>query len=853
MSRIRHFDHQAPTATAVLIDTAFDPSLLPPGCYVATTASEAYEFARLGIEAGVLDVLGEKDEADGSTTLVFTPTHEGSTRPNSEALVGAIMLGPAYFQAPLREYQEWPLKWWREVIQNAVDAGARNVQLGTIKNEDGSYTVFCQDDGGGMSREVLFDKFLVMGGTTKEGGAAGTTGGFGKAKELILLPWLQWTVTSGRFTVIAPSGGASWRATESDTHYRGTRVEVRQPAGNHTTIEAAMEFLQRSWIPRVRFTLTHDGVPVETPKGFQTSNRDPIRTQDNMDIFFVETEDQRNYAWVRINGLFMFQRYVSDIKGQLVVELRGSSIENLTSNRDGFSHWSISNQLERYLSEVSKDTSSALKAKKGLFKKRYSQGLKTKADVPIATPFMEVETSGAGGKRTLTTQGVQDVVDQLTEQALGESPGDDSKAWVGSGGDGDSSGYGGSDSDSETDGDSWAGGSGSSTSGSSSGTSRKRFQGSGTPGGRVQALVEISSLQSVLIACPDLLEALMADSDRQLESALKQLSWRPDFIVMNEIENFKVPAKFLPETMSVGVIRLAKMWTEICRWVLMQLGCGEPFAVGFTFDESTMASYLKEDDENWLLLNPFATPQGVSPLLRRIGRGAKVAASDLEVLRVTEREDFRLLYALAVHECTHFANGINYHDEAFASAMTQNFARCADGMGQYRTLLNATASRRGPTKTPVRKAPAQAKPKSRVPTHLPKEEQAVWVLVYEAIPSLLTEARDHFKLLLERPSWIDNPQALYDHVSALYYAMSSPYDGVMLAARSAVQVLTNRYRPDISENIMETYQSILACLEYDGLSRKAACQRISPFIRQTAGILRDPRFEQGMRACLNQG
>jgi hypothetical protein len=352
----------------------------------------------------------------------------------------------------------------------------------------------------------------------------------------------------------------------------------------------------------------------------------------------------------------------------------------------------------------------------------------------------------------------------------------------------------------------------------------------------------------VLIACPDLLEALMADSDRQLESALKQLSWRPDFIVMNEIENFKVPPKFLPETMSVGVIRLAKMWTEICRWVLMQLGCGEPFAVGFTFDESTMASYLKEDDENWLLLNPFATPQGVSPLLRRIGRGEKSAASDLEVLRVTEREHFRLLYALAVHECTHFANGINYHDEAFASAMTQNFARCADGMGQYRTLLNATASRRGPAKTPVRKAPAQAKPRTRVPPNLSENTQAVWVLVYEAIPSLLTKERDTLQRLIEAPQWIDDLEALRDHLSALYYAMASPYDGVMLAARGAVDRLLFQSGVDISENIVNAYQEIFGCLAWEGSgTTDDIWRRLAPFLQQTARILHNPRFERLMR------
>lgn len=623
---------QPKTALATPITDAFDPDLLPSGVYVVVSGTEAWQFARLAEAAGAVEVLGEHDDANGGMELVFRPRTRAR---GNETAEGAITLGPEYFQAPLREYTEWPVKWWREVVQNAADAGAARVHLGTVTNEDGTVTAFCEDNAGGMSKEVLFGKFLVMGGTTKTAGD--TVGGFGKAKELILLPWLEWEVKSGEYAVRAPEGGAAWKSSTGN-RFHGTRVSARQPAGNHTTIEAAMEFLQRSWFENIRFTLTKDGeiIPFERKQMYNVSRAEPLRSLPDMDIYFQEGE-RRSIAWVRVGGLFMFSRWTDTLPGQLVVELKGSSIKTLTSNRDGFARHDIARQLDGYLNEVAKDTTSALKKKKGLLKKKYVTGRKTVAYDPPQIPYSSGSVASVeGGKRILTEGGIVDVVGQLRERMAG----------------GESGGSEGS-----------------------------------------EHFADISTLFSALAMAPDLLSALAFSSDRGMEKALKQIAFEPDFILINEVENFKIPARFLPETMTVGVARLAKVWLEVCRWVLMQLECGEPYAVGFLFDKTTGAAYLKEGEEHWLLLNPYALEKKWPSLARDFEHGEK-PENTLDFLKVTDRKDFQHLYALAVHEATHFANGIGYHDEAFASAMTHNFAICADGMGQWRTILDATASKR---------------------------------------------------------------------------------------------------------------------------------------------------------------
>jgi hypothetical protein len=193
------------------------------------------------------------------------------------------------------------------------------------------------------------------------------------------------------------------------------------------------------------------------------------------------------------------------------------------------------------------------------------------------------------------------------------------------------------------------------------------------------------------------LQQLAFGGDRDLENSLKQLAWEPDFVLVSEVDNFRVPPRFLPETMTPRVKRLLRVWVETCRWVLMQLHCGEPYSVGFVFSPTLAAAFMRENNENWLLLNPFAAHKATK-LLKSIhndwDKQSDVQRDLLDLtLQVTQKDQFQYIYALAVHECTHFADGLDYHDETFTSAMTFNFARCADGMKQYKRILEVTKER----------------------------------------------------------------------------------------------------------------------------------------------------------------
>jgi hypothetical protein len=203
-----------------------------------------------------------------------------------------------------------------------------------------------------------------------------------------------------------------------------------------------------------------------------------------------------------------------------------------------------------------------------------------------------------------------------------------------------------------------------------------------------QLLEQTFGTEDVLNSPSASLAAAMLDQKfvgaTHIEAAIQQLVWQPDFYVMNDIEDWKVPKKFFPETMTPRVFKLAKTWVELCRFVMMQLGSEAYFGVGFHFNESTAASALTEknpktdEEEQWLMVNPFKN------FTRRE-----------EIWSPAKDADLKWLYAAAIHECTHIADGISYHDESFAAALTLNMARCADGYRKIKQIAGAIRGRGG--------------------------------------------------------------------------------------------------------------------------------------------------------------
>ena len=590
---------------ATIIETAQEAMDALPGLYVVRSGTEAY-FPMMGmLEAGYAVFRGEVYDDEGrAVTVEVTTAPEPSHTPMMRAADPErrmITIGPEFFITALKDYKDWPIKWWREAVQNAVDAGGLHVALSATKQADGTMLVSCDDDGRGMDEETIVGKFLVLGGTTKTG-PSGAAGGFGKAKELLLLPWLSWRIHS-RDTVVE-GAGIDYTVHRAPMR-QGTRLEVVMPPDKTTDDAVALGFLQKCYLPGVRFTV--NGVPAQAALVGKTL---VSSVPEKADVFFTPTPgEMQSYIYVRARGLFMFQTYIGQTPGFVLAELIAPSIEILTANRDGFRDYHVAHAIDALAERIAKDNLSALKAGKGLIRQKFEGTGKFKAKERAAVLLDQIGSYGAG---ELSPRNTETLVAAMGSYARGEEE-------------------------------------------------------------------KLQSMPSATVTNILLDQKFLGPN--HLEAAIKQLVWEPDFFVVNEIEGYIVPKKFFPATMTPTVLKLAKTWVELCRYVMMQLGSENHFGVGFVFSTDAGAQAISEEDregrdESWIMLNPF-----------------KDVHDRKEIWRPAQDADLKWMYAAAIHEATHIADNISYHDESFARAMTRNMAKCADGYRKIRALAAGIRTR----------------------------------------------------------------------------------------------------------------------------------------------------------------
>jgi hypothetical protein len=584
---------------------------------IATANDPAYGELLALVQLKKARYLGERYNDDGLKEIAVDvrgkKKRRGKLTPNDQ-----IRIGREFFTTALKDYEDWQEKWWREAVQNAVDAGSTQVAC-TVQERAGGVEVICEDNGGGMDEDTLLNKFLVLGGTTKKG-ATGGVGGFGKAKELLVLPWLSWEVHSRNHLVVG--SGIEYVVERVDEHLKGTRLTVLMPADQATHAAAAISFIGKCLIPRVRFTVNGDPVKANLKKG--TFLRD--FGDGAASLYHNKRKDSFNARMlVRANGIYMFGLYVtSEVPGSLIVELNKPSVDLLTANRDGFRNSQLRWQVADFANELAADVKSAVRKKKGLIREKF------KGTGRFSSRFSDAERAAdiLGLEGVMLPKGRGHVLsaDQIgmAKEVLERHGGDE-----------------------ET----------------------------------------VLADPTNLIATPGIAGAMLTGTKMlgptQVEAVVKQLAWEPDFFLVNEVDGWRIPRKFYPENMGMRVRQLLRYWAEMCRFVLMQLGSTRTYGVGFVFDSETAAAYIREDGEDWLMVNPYRGHPEHKPMLR-----------------LASAEDVNWLYAAAVHEVTHIADGISYHNESFAAAFTYNVARTVGGLKRLSAIKKAIVAKEPKKRSP---------------------------------------------------------------------------------------------------------------------------------------------------------
>ena len=253
-----------------------------------------------------------------------------------------------FFARGLKDYADWRWAWPRELAQNGMDSGASTIHFAIRTNVDGDTEATCWNDGPPMTKEVLLDKFLCLGGTTKT--FAGTVGGFGIAKTVCCLAHKSYQIETGSYMVAGVGG--QFELTEQQP-FSGTRTTVIMN-GDHT--EAILQAI-RKFIGFAQW----DGTFVVNGEELRGDLR---KGSPRRDLGFATVYSNKSFRYVmvvRINGIPMFTKGIN-LDRCVVVELQGRSDEILTANRDGLV-WPMDGELSDFVTELAVDKRSALKVR----------------------------------------------------------------------------------------------------------------------------------------------------------------------------------------------------------------------------------------------------------------------------------------------------------------------------------------------------------------------------------------------------------------------------------------------------------------------------------------------------------
>ncbi|MHA1951439.1 MAG: hypothetical protein ACW99G_17875 [Candidatus Thorarchaeota archaeon] len=265
-----------------------------------------------------------------------------------------ITIGSEFFAKAKNDYDNWIWALVREFFQNSIDCRSNEINVEVVSGtcvEGESITVLrVQNDGTVMTKDILVDKLLSLGSSGKNF-ENGSTGGFGKAKEILYFCHEDYSIHSG--SLKASGSGASYDLTDDNEYFDGTTSEITIQ-GDHE--EKLLEEIERFILfAQWRGTFIVNGLEHRADLHKGSLRRD-------MGFAKVYTNKQsKNVMVVRINGIPMFFSGAR-VNRCVIVELKGNSNEVLTSNRDGLvspHRWN----LDDFVQELAVDNRSALKKK----------------------------------------------------------------------------------------------------------------------------------------------------------------------------------------------------------------------------------------------------------------------------------------------------------------------------------------------------------------------------------------------------------------------------------------------------------------------------------------------------------
>jgi hypothetical protein len=285
-----------------------------------------------------------------------------------------------FFEKGLNDYASWRDSWVREIGQNSADCGAATIKFEFSQMPDGDTLAVAENDGPPMDEKTLLDKFLCLGGTTKDSGDS--VGGFGVAKVVIALAHKSYRIDTGTCRV---SGAGGDFEIEQREYFPGTRTEVVMRGDQVAALHQA-----------VRDFITYAQLDCEIVLDGERHHPDLRKGMPRRDLGFATVYTNRTHPHtmvVRIGGIPMFTEYVSINRG-VIVELKGKSSDVLTANRDGLIR-PYSSQLSAFVTELAVDKRSALKSRRPHYRHYAGERLRHVTQHAVSVRDLVGEVTGA--------------------------------------------------------------------------------------------------------------------------------------------------------------------------------------------------------------------------------------------------------------------------------------------------------------------------------------------------------------------------------------------------------------------------------------------------------------------------
>lgn len=263
-----------------------------------------------------------------------------------------VSIGSHFFKRSRLEYRDWVSAVIREFIQNSQDAGASLVEFTLVEKDNDHSVLTCKDNGRGMDRETLERVFFALGETSKR--SDGSVGGFGKARELTCFSMDGYSIRTRHLSVYGE--GDEYSIDETGEYVDGCEFQIQIDASYNRIQSAIKSYFSYS---NPLCSVIFNGQKVQ----FCEAKKEHIRDLSFAKVFVDKKSELINNCVVRVNGLMMYNRYIS-AKTAVYIELDSErSRELLTANRDGISGDDINTELDRFFNELAVDVRSALMKK----------------------------------------------------------------------------------------------------------------------------------------------------------------------------------------------------------------------------------------------------------------------------------------------------------------------------------------------------------------------------------------------------------------------------------------------------------------------------------------------------------